>query len=621
MADKIYNLTLQMSDGSTVDAGNFVSPQGPKGDQGPQGVKGDKGDQGPQGVQGVQGVQGSTGPQGLKGDPGDGMNVTGATVGQIAKITSVDADGKPTAWEPVDMPSSVPADTALSGSSENPVQNKVIKAALDTKVPTTRKVNGKALDADITLAAADVGADASGSSIMAFSNAVTATLPGALTWDGLREGRHSVLFNEDSGLSFCFVRVTDEYPAIIQLSAGANEGVLALTNASVCLFEGYAEPICTPENPLVVQIEEDGFAGVFAEELDVPVAYFIPTDNYTLQEGIVFNKGVYLFAIYAPLVETFTVPYMYVNGIKLLYHNFAQPTGDCPCPDDLITTTPASDTLTVKQYASYEELETDYPVWVTLDDEYDRIYLVSDKVPTLSDFANGYTIRLGPNGIYNVTAEEITAVWDEQSDAIVLPYYLCVARTDNAVVPGATPVLTIPKAGVYILLTLEGGALTIPGYEIAPAIKKISPSYIPDDIRETPVLYYDGPGCNIETPPPMFVAGKAYTVLFEGVKYRSICTVLEGGSLIGNISIFGAGFMDTGEPFIIQSFIDETSGNILKLWTYIKDQSTGNIAFYEGNIIVYEILDTNYKIPEFSATDNGKVLGVVDGQLAWVDKA
>ena len=36
---------------------------------------------------------------------GTGMDITGATVGQIAKITAVDSDGKPTAWTPVDMPS------------------------------------------------------------------------------------------------------------------------------------------------------------------------------------------------------------------------------------------------------------------------------------------------------------------------------------------------------------------------------------------------------------------------------------------------------------------------------------------------------------------------------------
>lgn len=33
------------------------------------------------------------------------LGITGATVGQIAKITAVDTDGKPTKWEPVDIPS------------------------------------------------------------------------------------------------------------------------------------------------------------------------------------------------------------------------------------------------------------------------------------------------------------------------------------------------------------------------------------------------------------------------------------------------------------------------------------------------------------------------------------
>lgn len=45
----------------------------------------------------------------------------------------------------------VPPDDALSDTSKNPVQNKVITAALNDKVPITRKVNGKALNGDITL--------------------------------------------------------------------------------------------------------------------------------------------------------------------------------------------------------------------------------------------------------------------------------------------------------------------------------------------------------------------------------------------------------------------------------------------------------------------------------------
>ena len=56
-------------------------------------------------------------------------------------------------------------DTALSSTSTNPVQNKVIntkftsvQADIDSKVPSTRTVNGKALTANITLSASDVGA-------------------------------------------------------------------------------------------------------------------------------------------------------------------------------------------------------------------------------------------------------------------------------------------------------------------------------------------------------------------------------------------------------------------------------------------------------------------------------
>ncbi len=49
-------------------------------------------------------------------------------------------------------------DSALSSTSTNPVQNKAINTALAGKVPTTRKVNNKALSADINLTAADVAA-------------------------------------------------------------------------------------------------------------------------------------------------------------------------------------------------------------------------------------------------------------------------------------------------------------------------------------------------------------------------------------------------------------------------------------------------------------------------------
>lgn len=66
-------------------------------------------------------------------------------------------------------------DSALSSTSTNPVQNKLIYSALAGKVPTTRKVNGKALSGDISLSAADVGADASGTASSAVSGHNTST--------------------------------------------------------------------------------------------------------------------------------------------------------------------------------------------------------------------------------------------------------------------------------------------------------------------------------------------------------------------------------------------------------------------------------------------------------------
>lgn len=62
--------------------------------------RGATGDTGPTGP---QGPQGTTGPQGPAGKDGAGMDIIGATVGQIAKISAVDENGKPTAWVPVDM--------------------------------------------------------------------------------------------------------------------------------------------------------------------------------------------------------------------------------------------------------------------------------------------------------------------------------------------------------------------------------------------------------------------------------------------------------------------------------------------------------------------------------------
>lgn len=53
----------------------------------------------------LKGPKGDTGATGPQGPAGAGMDITGASVGQIAKIAAVDESGKPTKWGPVDIPS------------------------------------------------------------------------------------------------------------------------------------------------------------------------------------------------------------------------------------------------------------------------------------------------------------------------------------------------------------------------------------------------------------------------------------------------------------------------------------------------------------------------------------
>ena len=100
--------------------------RGEKGDTGPAGPKGDTGPAGP------KGDTGPAGPKGADGKDGAGMDVTGAKVGQIAKITAVDSAGKPTAWEPVDMPNRLDVTVSL-GDNGFVVSHKFaeIKAAYD----------------------------------------------------------------------------------------------------------------------------------------------------------------------------------------------------------------------------------------------------------------------------------------------------------------------------------------------------------------------------------------------------------------------------------------------------------------------------------------------------------
>ena len=120
--DNSGHLILTLTDGTTLDAGvakgsDGVTPHiGDNGNWYLGSTDTGKPSRGATGAQGPKGDTGGTGPQGPAGAPGKdgaGMDITGATVGQIAKIAAVDESGVPTAWSPVDMPTG--ADGTSSG--------------------------------------------------------------------------------------------------------------------------------------------------------------------------------------------------------------------------------------------------------------------------------------------------------------------------------------------------------------------------------------------------------------------------------------------------------------------------------------------------------------------------
>lgn len=138
---------IQYSTDGGANWENLIALADLKGDPGPQGEPGTPGKDGADGAPGKDGTDGTNGitptigdngnwylgntdtgkpSRGPAGQDGAGMDITGATVGQIAKISAVDGDGKPTKWEPVDMASGGGGETwekLVDASLSEPVES------------------------------------------------------------------------------------------------------------------------------------------------------------------------------------------------------------------------------------------------------------------------------------------------------------------------------------------------------------------------------------------------------------------------------------------------------------------------------------------------------------------
>ena len=132
-------------------SGEFDGPKGEKGDKGDPGAQGIRGEKGETGPVGPQGDTGPAGPKGEDGKDGAGMDVTGAKVGQIAKITAVDVAGKPTGWEPVDMPS--------GGTYTLPIASPTVIGGVKPIAKTDAMTHGVGVDAEGALWTAAGGSE------------------------------------------------------------------------------------------------------------------------------------------------------------------------------------------------------------------------------------------------------------------------------------------------------------------------------------------------------------------------------------------------------------------------------------------------------------------------------
>ena len=115
-------------------------------------------------------LKGDKGDPGAPGKDGAGMDITGATVGQIAKITAVDENGVPTAWGPVDMPEQVQPDWNQNDDTQpDYVKNRPFYS--ETKNVTVENVTDAKLDgfpAFVTGATVTVNVDGVEHSLVAY---------------------------------------------------------------------------------------------------------------------------------------------------------------------------------------------------------------------------------------------------------------------------------------------------------------------------------------------------------------------------------------------------------------------------------------------------------------------
>ena len=129
-----------------LDNPSPITIKGIKGDPGEKGEPGQRGEQGAQGIQGPRGIQGEQGERGVQGAQGPAGNAATIAIGNVttsAPGTAASVTNRGTSSAAVldfvlpkgkdGADGGVTVDDTLSDTSTNPVQNKVVKVALDNR--------------------------------------------------------------------------------------------------------------------------------------------------------------------------------------------------------------------------------------------------------------------------------------------------------------------------------------------------------------------------------------------------------------------------------------------------------------------------------------------------------
>lgn len=526
-------------------------PAGEKGETGPQGVPGEKGAKGDQGIQGpvgATGPKGDTGPQGVQGEKGD----TGATGPQGPKGDKGDPGSDAT----------VTVDSALSSSSTNPVQNKVVNSALGNKLDKLSFDYRKAInfgssgclyigkfgvyDTNITVCIdSTTNVTYSGKLVIATQNYVIKQLT---VYGDAANTIAPNIYIKPSSTSDRFIEVYFK-PSTYSKNVVQIYGSAVQSAESVCTSVSSIPSTATqkPTNALTEKLAAKSHTHTIA--------------NVSGLQSALDGKETSGAAATA-LAEAKAYTDKAVSGIG--------GGGGSSSWDDItdkpFITVGSPDTLTWdgdmtgKVCVGYEGegFENAFDV------------LVSDAVPTYNDLGTGVIIRLS-------SGREFSAQRRKNGDTVVLgasvrePYVFIVPAADDL----------YPQPGVYFTYgSIEDGvyvtSMTINGYTGFAVKEKIDPSCLPDGSpyteQDVPVL----PETTVEIDPDSgegyildefeLVGGNTYTVMWNGTEYSCVAQSLSGDGLVvvcvGDIGVAETGEPVTGEPFLIVALGRETAAEM-----------------------------------------------------------